>query len=56
MALDEAKRDVSMAKSVRDAGALMHAATVVVGDRHGDRYLRRPASPTRVNLIFEARP
>lgn len=47
MAIDEAKLNVFMENFVRDAGAVMHAATVVVGDQLGlyKALAGQPATP-----------
>ena len=53
-----------MGNFVHDIGAVMHAATIVAGDQLGlykalagaSASVRRRASETPFNLIFEARP
>lgn len=50
MALDESKLNVFMENFVRDAGAVMHAATVVVGDQLGlyKALAEGPATPSQL--------
>jgi len=64
MAIDETRLNAFMGNFVHDIGAVMHAATIVAGDQLGlykalagaFASVRRRASETPFNLIFESRP